>query len=64
MVVEPEVTVPRTGDREADAYRLTADCTAIFEGWVRRYPEQWLWTHRRWAVPIDAVAASPGSRHD
>jgi KDO2-lipid IV(A) lauroyltransferase len=22
--------------------------TAVIEGWVREYPEQWLWLHRRW----------------
>jgi KDO2-lipid IV(A) lauroyltransferase len=20
----------------------------VVEGWVREYPEQWLWMHRRW----------------
>jgi KDO2-lipid IV(A) lauroyltransferase len=22
--------------------------TNIIEGWIREYPEQWLWVHRRW----------------
>jgi KDO2-lipid IV(A) lauroyltransferase len=22
--------------------------TNVVEGWVREYPEQWLWLHRRW----------------
>ena len=22
--------------------------TGVIEGWVREYPEQWLWLHRRW----------------
>lgn len=37
-----------SGDREQDIYRLTARCTAEIEGWIRRYPDQWLWIHRRW----------------
>jgi len=30
--------------------------TAVVEGWVREYPEQWLWLHRRWR-PEDERAA-------
>jgi len=22
--------------------------TAVVEGWIREYPDQWLWLHRRW----------------
>ncbi|MFO7691681.1 MAG: lysophospholipid acyltransferase family protein [Vicinamibacterales bacterium] len=47
VVIEPEVGVVRTGDLRADSERIMADCTAILERWVRRYPEQWLWTHAR-----------------
>jgi KDO2-lipid IV(A) lauroyltransferase len=25
-----------------------AHINAIIEGWIREYPEQWLWPHRRW----------------
>jgi KDO2-lipid IV(A) lauroyltransferase len=48
IVYEPAVEVTATGDREADVRRITARCTAILEGWVRRWPELWLWMHRRW----------------
>ena len=27
---------------------LTQRCTDVLEMYVRRYPEQWLWMHRRW----------------
>ena len=37
-----------TGDDEQDVLTNTQICTTAIEGWVRRYPEQWLWVHRRW----------------
>ena len=33
---------------EHDAIANTALFTAAIEQYVRRYPEQWLWVHRRW----------------
>jgi Kdo2-lipid IVA lauroyltransferase/acyltransferase len=43
-----ELEVVHTGDAEKDALVNTAEFTAAIEGYVRRYPEQWLWMHRRW----------------
>ncbi|RPI26035.1 MAG: hypothetical protein EHM61_12810 [Acidobacteria bacterium] len=34
--------------REAEVLRITQEYTLILENWIRRYPEQWLWPHRRW----------------
>ncbi len=48
IVYEPAVEVEPGGDRQTDVVRLTARCTEIVERWVRRYPELWLWMHRRW----------------
>jgi KDO2-lipid IV(A) lauroyltransferase len=48
IVYEPAVEIPASGDRDRDVLELTARCTAIIEKWVRQYPEQWLWMHRRW----------------
>ena len=42
------LALQRSGDAEADAWANTALFTAVLEGWIRRYPEQWLWVHRRW----------------
>jgi KDO2-lipid IV(A) lauroyltransferase len=38
----------RTGNDEQDIVINTQTCTAAIETWVRRFPEQWLWVHRRW----------------
>lgn len=43
-----ELTLEKTEDSEADMLANTARFTAIIEEYVRRYPEQWLWMHRRW----------------
>jgi Kdo2-lipid IVA lauroyltransferase/acyltransferase len=45
---DPAVTLIRTGDDEADAIANTQVFTKIIEDYVRRYPDQWLWVHRRW----------------
>jgi KDO2-lipid IV(A) lauroyltransferase len=45
---DPAVKLIRTGDDDADAVANTALFTKIIEDYVRRYPDQWLWVHRRW----------------
>jgi len=49
------VPFPETGDAEADVLELTQWCTSVIESWVRRYPEQWLWIHRRWKTRPDGT---------
>jgi len=44
----PEVEMIRSGDREADILENTRRCTAVIEDMIRRYPEQWIWFHKRW----------------
>ncbi len=45
---DPAVELVRTGDLEADIQANTQKFTSIIEEYVRKYPEQWLWVHRRW----------------
>jgi Kdo2-lipid IVA lauroyltransferase/acyltransferase len=42
------VELIRTGDDQADLVANTAKFTKIIEDYIRRYPDQWLWVHRRW----------------
>lgn len=46
--VATPIPVRDTGDREADVDAFVAAHTAVLEAWVRRYPEQYFWHHRRW----------------
>ena len=37
-----------TGNPESDVLETTIAFTSEIEKIIRRFPEQWLWTHRRW----------------
>lgn len=51
------VPVEDTDDREADVDRTVARYTQTLERWVRRFPEQYFWQHRRWKrQPADTPA--------
>ena len=45
---EPPVQLIRTGNDDSDAVANTALFTKIIEEYIRKYPDQWLWVHRRW----------------
>jgi len=44
----PEVDVVRSGDRDRDTVENTRRFNRVFEGMVRRYPDHWIWVHKRW----------------
>ena len=45
---DPALELIRTGDQEADIVANTQKFTKVIEDYVRAYPDQWLWVHRRW----------------
>lgn len=45
---EPAIPLVRSGNEAADIRENTARFTRVVEDYARRYPEQWLWVHRRW----------------
>ena len=47
MVYEHPVEPP-TGSGEEAIREFTQRCTDVLEMYVRRYPDLWLWMHRRW----------------
>lgn len=48
LVLHPAIELQRTGDEERDALANTARFNRVLEDHIRKYPEQWLWVHKRW----------------
>src|SRR5215510_2800399 len=46
--LDPPVDLIDTGDLEQDVLENTRRFNKILECYVREYPDQWLWIHRRW----------------
>jgi KDO2-lipid IV(A) lauroyltransferase len=46
--IDEPLALDRTNDEEEDVRRLTQSFTSVVENYVQRYPDQWLWIHRRW----------------
>ena len=53
----PPLVFEQTGDEETDIIAATQQCASVTETWIRRYPDQWLWIHRRWKT---RPAGEPG----
>ena len=53
---DPAVELIRTGNLEADVIANTQKFTSIIEEYARRYPDQWLWVHRRWKTRPEGEA--------
>lgn len=48
LVMEKPVELVDTGNKEADIITNTQRWSDVVESYIRRYPEQWVWMHRRW----------------
>lgn len=46
-VFEP-IRIERTGNKEKDIDAMVERYSAVLEKWVRKYPDQYFWQHRRW----------------
>ncbi len=48
VVYLPELKLEKTGDKDADIFRWTAEYQKVLEKVIRERPEPWMWIHRRW----------------
>ena len=48
LEITDELVLPRDKNGDIDVRGTTELVTSIIEDWVREYPDQWLWMHRRW----------------
>lgn len=46
--ITEEIPLPRDESGRIEVTAAMQTVTSVIEGWVREYPEQWLWLHRRW----------------
>ena len=53
---DPALELIRSGDLEADIAANTQLFTRVIEDYVRNYPDQWLWVHRRWKTRPEGQA--------
>ena len=64
IIVSPPIVAKPTADLDAGVAALTASLTGYIEAHIRRYPEQWVWLHKRWRHQPgagDAVWQADGS---
>ncbi|MFL5163375.1 MAG: lipid A biosynthesis lauroyl acyltransferase [Microvirga sp.] len=51
LQLTPALDLPRDPDGQINVQGAMQAMTSVVESWVREYPEQWLWMHRRWRQP-------------
>jgi len=53
IVCEEPIGLEDTGDKEKDLIANTEKWSKVLESYIRRYPEHWVWMHRRWKTRPD-----------
>lgn len=50
---EEPMQIPDTGDKKQDAIILTQEYLKILEKYIKKYPEQYFWLHKRWKATVE-----------
>jgi len=55
LMVEDPLQIPEGLGKEEGIHRLTFAWMAVTESYIRRYPDHWVWMHRRWKTQKDRL---------
>lgn len=56
VIIEEPIPILRTEDRTQDLLQITQMWSRMVEAYLRCYPDQWVWMHRRWKTePPESV---------
>ena len=53
-IIEPSLALERCDVKEKELVINTQKFTKIIESYIRKYPEQWIWMHKRWKTRPEA----------
>ncbi len=48
VVIYPPLPYEKTDDKNHDVKNIMLAINQTLESWIREYPEQWFWVHKRW----------------
>lgn len=48
LMIDKPIEMANTGDKGRDILTNTGRWSRVVESYIRRYPDQWVWMHRRW----------------
>ncbi len=57
LVADPPLLYKPTGNRDADTRAVMSQLNTRLEAAIRAHPEQYLWAHRRWRIPVPPASA-------
>lgn len=57
LLFGPPLELIKTGDLQKDIQVNTERCNQVLEELIRKYPDQWLWVHRRWKTRPEGEAS-------
>ncbi|MBI2094149.1 MAG: LPS export ABC transporter periplasmic protein LptC [Candidatus Omnitrophica bacterium] len=59
LIIEPALQAPQGVNRSQALLQLTQAWSGVVESYIRRYPSQWVWMHRRWKTKPPSLTDAP-----